>query len=386
MIPIKNYNNLRLREYYFSIDTNFFEAAFIAGIKTTKKIKFNPMKIYVHIFLCCITILLTALKVKSQDIHFSQFFEAPLLRNPALAGLFAGDIRLQSVYKNQWQSISVPYQTVSLNGEYKLPFKKSEDFLTIGGQILYDKAGTINLTATHILPAINYHKSLSDVRSMYLSLGFIGGIVQRRLDRSKITTNSQFDGTNFNGAIPDGETFAKSGYTYFDGTAGMSFNTQIGNNVNDNIYFGTAYHHFNKAPKISFYGTTNLEMTPKWVYSAGIRKTTSEFTYITVEADYSKQGPFTELIGSMICSYKLEEAEESGYLIHGGAVLRWNDAFIPVVKIEVKPIAISLSYDINISHLATATTGRGGFELGISYQKYINMDNTSKEAVRCPRF
>ena len=31
----------------------------------------------------------------AQDIHFSQFFETPLLRNPALAGIFTGDIRLQ---------------------------------------------------------------------------------------------------------------------------------------------------------------------------------------------------------------------------------------------------------------------------------------------------
>jgi hypothetical protein len=26
--------------------------------------------------------------LKAQDLHFSQFFEAPLLRNPALAGLY----------------------------------------------------------------------------------------------------------------------------------------------------------------------------------------------------------------------------------------------------------------------------------------------------------
>ena len=72
-----------------------------------------------------------------------------------------------------------------------------------------------------------------------------GGIVQRRFDRSKITTNSQFDGTNNNGAIPDGETFAKSSYSYFNGTAGISFNLQICSNVNDNIYLGASNHHFN---------------------------------------------------------------------------------------------------------------------------------------------
>src|SRR5215216_1986707 len=82
-----------------------------------------------------------------QDIHFSQFFEAPLLRNPALAGIFSGDLRIQGVYRTQWNSVTVPYQTASLNGEYKLPIGKSDDFLTLGGEILYDKAGTVALTA-----------------------------------------------------------------------------------------------------------------------------------------------------------------------------------------------------------------------------------------------
>ncbi|MEO6357893.1 MAG: type IX secretion system membrane protein PorP/SprF, partial [Ferruginibacter sp.] len=77
------------------------------------------MKNDVHIILCCMFVLLSSLQVAGQDIHFSQFFETPLLRNPALGGLFSGDIRLQSVYRTQWQSVTVPYQTVSLNGEYK---------------------------------------------------------------------------------------------------------------------------------------------------------------------------------------------------------------------------------------------------------------------------
>jgi hypothetical protein len=51
----------------------------------------------------------------AQDLHFSQFYEAPLLRNPALAGLYEGDVRIQGIYKNQWNSISFPYQTGSIN-------------------------------------------------------------------------------------------------------------------------------------------------------------------------------------------------------------------------------------------------------------------------------
>ncbi|MEO6358023.1 MAG: hypothetical protein ABIU77_27540, partial [Ferruginibacter sp.] len=186
--------------------------------------------------------------------------------------------------------------------------------------------------------------------------------------------------------LATGETFNSSSYTYFDGIAGMSFNAQLGSNQDNNMYAGIAFHHFNKAAKISFYDNSNLEMKPKWVYSGGIRLSTAEQSYITIEGDYSKQGPYTELITGLMYTYKLDDSDAPKYLIHGGTVIRWNDAIIPVGKIEMKPLAISVSYDANISRLSAATMGRGGFELGISYQKFINKDNSSKEAVRCPRF
>src|SRR2546421_13006986 len=87
----------------------------------------------------------------SQDIHFSQFFEAPLLRNPSLAGIFTGDIRVQAVYRNQWNSITNAYKTGSINAEDKLPIGKGNDFITPGIQILYDQAGTISWVSTHVL-------------------------------------------------------------------------------------------------------------------------------------------------------------------------------------------------------------------------------------------
>src|SRR5688572_28938134 len=176
--------------------------------------------------------------VSAQDIHFSQFFEAPLLRNPALAGIFSGDIRLQAVYRTQWNSVTVPYQTGSLNGEYKLPVGANDDFLTVGGQILYDKAGSVALTSTHVLPALNYHKSLRSDKNMYLSLGFMAGWVQRRIDRSRITTDSQWEGTGYNPGAGDGEMNLQNNYSYFDGSIGISFNSQLGTNENTNLFVG----------------------------------------------------------------------------------------------------------------------------------------------------
>ena len=343
------------------------------------------MKNILHKGFFCLFITLTYSGF-SQDIHFSQFFETPLLRNPALAGIFSGDLRVQAVFRSQWNSVTVPYQTGSVNAEYKLPLGGSNDFLSMGGEVLYDKAGTVALTATHILPALNYHKSLSADKNMYLSIGFMGGLVQRKLDRSKMTTNSQYNGSAFDGSLGDGETFANAGYSYFDGSVGMSFNSQLGESEDDNLFIGAAYHHVNHSNKISFYQNSAIELLPKWVFSAGLRMGVTDYSYVTFHGDYSKQGTSTETIGGVLYSLKLDDPEDPRYIFHGGAFIRWKDAIIPVVKMEYKPVTIAVSYDANVSQLKTASSGRGGFEVSISYQAYFDRYNSSKDATRCPRF
>ncbi|MEO6489514.1 MAG: PorP/SprF family type IX secretion system membrane protein [Ferruginibacter sp.] len=343
------------------------------------------MKKAIHLCLI-VSMLMHSLNGVTQDIHFSQIFETPLIRNPALAGLFTGDIRIQSVYRTQWNTVTTPYKTGSLNGEVKLAVGKSNDYITVGAQVLYDKAGTVALTSTHILPTLNYHKSLSEEKNTYLSLGVMGGWVQRSFDQSKMTTNSQFNGSNYDESLAHGESFTKSSYSYLDGSIGMSFNTQVGENADNNIFVGLAYHHFNRSKKISFYSDNLYEMMPKWVGSAGIRMSMTDNSYFTLEGDYTKQGKYTETMAGALYTVKLGDVEDPKYSVHLGAYLRWKDALIPVAKLEFKPISIAVSYDGNISQLKTASTGQGGFEISLTYQKFFDRFNSSRDAVRCPRF
>jgi type IX secretion system PorP/SprF family membrane protein len=321
----------------------------------------------------------------AQDIHFSQIFETPILRNPSLAGIYTGDIRIQAIHRNQWNSVTDAYQTTSVSGETKTNVGQGSDFISYGGQIVYDKSGTVALSTTKVMPVFTYNKSMSDYKNIYLSIGFMGGIVQRSIDRSKMTTNNQYDGVGYNGGLADGETFNSPNYAYFDGNVGMSLNSQIGDNENNNLYLGVAYHHFNQAKKISFYAAEKEAMTAKWVSSAGMRFDMTNTSYFTLEADYSVQGKYQEIIAGALYTWKLSENEESKYFLHGGAYMRWKDAIIPVLKLEFRPLSVSMSYDANISPLKTASYGRGGFECSISYVK-TKTRNSSLDAVRCMKF
>jgi type IX secretion system PorP/SprF family membrane protein len=321
-----------------------------------------------------------ALASTSQDIHFSQFYETPLYRNPALAGIVNGDVRVQALYRSQWNSLANAYKTGSLNAEYKMPVGKSDDYLTLGMQFFYDQAGTTEFTSTHIMPALNFHKSISTERNMYLSAGFMAGFVQRRFDRSKMTTNSQYDG------LGDGENFGRTQYSYPDGSAGISFNTGIGDDPESNLVLGVAYHHFNH-PRNSFYTNAGIQLQPKWVYSADIRFGVTETSYVTIRADHSRQGSLNETIAGMMYGIKIgADPEHPDYAVHAGAFLRLNDSFIPTIKLDYNPYSVAFSYDVNISKLKTSSYGRGGFELSLTYIGFLDRDNSSLNAVHCPRF
>ncbi|HUC79743.1 MAG TPA: PorP/SprF family type IX secretion system membrane protein [Flavisolibacter sp.] len=334
--------------------------------------------LYKKIFLLACSLQLMAGSF-AQDIHFSQFFEAPLYRNPALAGIVNADYRIQTVYRSQWNSITSAYKTTSVNAEYKLPVK-GDDFLTLAMQVFHDKAGTTNLTTTHVLPALNYHKSLSTEKSMYLSVGFMGGYVQRKIDRSKITTNSTYDG------LGDGEDALIPNYGYWDGSAGISFNTQLGDNQENNLVLGAALHHFIR-PKNSFYNNGSAIVNPKWVFSADVRFALNDQAYLTVHNDYLQQGSYSQKLTGAIYTHKIGPySEEPDFTIGAGGFLRWGDAFIPTMQLAYRPFSLSMSYDVNVSKLAASSYGQGGYEMSLTYVGFLDRDNSSANAVLCPRF
>jgi len=329
--------------------------------------------------------LLAALAARSQDIHFSQFYETPLLRNPSLAGIFTGDYRVQAVFRDQWNSFTNAYRTGSLNAEYKWPIGRQSDYFTTALEVLYDQAGTAALQTTELLPAVNYHKSLSNTRPMYLSLGFMGGLVEKTLDLSKVTTNSQYNGTAYDPALPNGETILSPNVRYLDGSLGVSFNSAYGPENQNTFYAGFAYHHLNR-PKNSFYKNPSVELEPKIVVSAGIKSIINDYSFFTIQADYSSQGPSQETIGGILYSYKLgNDPDVYPYIVSLGGFIRWKDAFIPVIRLEMNSLSVGLSYDVNTSQLNTVSYARGGFELSLSYIGFLNREN-AKYRVLCPRF
>jgi type IX secretion system PorP/SprF family membrane protein len=321
----------------------------------------------------------------AQDLHFSQFFETPILRNPSLSGIFPGDIRAQLVHRNQWNSVTNAYKTSSVNATYKLPTGKGDDFFTAGLQLLYDKAGTLGLTTAHVLPAIGYYKAINAEKQSYVSVGFMGGLVQKRIDRSKITTNAQYDGLAYNPALANGENITTPNLSYWDGAVGVNYFSAFGTDNKHNFFAGAAYHHFHRPPS-SFYRNEIAALNAKWGLSGGMQVSINEVNFFNIQVDYSVQGPASQIIGGVLYGYKIGDIQNPDYTLQGGLMWRWRDAVIPVVKLDYNPFSLALSYDVNVSALKTASQYRGGFELSVSYIGFLNRYNEAKYKMGYPRF
>jgi type IX secretion system PorP/SprF family membrane protein len=328
--------------------------------------------------------LMIASAATAQDINFSQFYELPLLRNPALAGSYVGDIRTTAAYRTQWSSITTPYVTEALGVEMKFAAGQySDNYFSVGMQITNDVAGDSKMGRTQLLPVFAFHKSLSDEKDSYLSLGFMGGPVQNRFDPTKIQFEDQFVNGSYSSANPTQQVFKNTNVTYIDASVGLIYSSTINETVK--YYVGGSYFHFTK-PKVAYdKSRQDIRLPKKIMINGGLSGALSDDDQLIIYADYFKQDSYEQMQGGFMLKHDLVKEDENEALsITGGAFLRWNDAVIPVVKLDYYKIGIGVTYDANISKLKAASNLRGGFEVTLSYRNFLNIRNTSLEKVRCP--
>ncbi|RYY93471.1 MAG: type IX secretion system membrane protein PorP/SprF, partial [Chitinophagaceae bacterium] len=335
--------------------------------------------------------LLLAGAASAQDINFSQFYELPLLRNPALAGTFKGDFRLTSAFRRQWNSVTTPYETVALGSELRLASKNSDNYMTIGCQVTHDVAGDSRLSRTQALPMLAFHKSLNSEKDAYLTLGVLGGFVQQRFDPSGLRFSDQFVGGSYSATNPTRESFATNNVNYGDLTVGLTYSSLFGDGDGQDegtrYYIGAALFHLTE-PRVAFSAANDLRLNRKFVVNAGLSVPISESERVVVYADYFMQGGSRQAQGGLLWRKDLgQQEEELPVSLYLGGFYRGNDAVVPVVKLDYHKIGFGLTYDMNLSKLKSASKARGGMELTVSYRGFLrNPDRSSTDKARCPYF
>jgi len=323
---------------------------------------------------------ITALNaVDAQDLHFSQYFNAPLLTNPANTGFEPdADYRVGINYRNQWSGIlNYPYKTMSAWGDAQLFNNRFENgWMGTGLVLLKDEAGTGSLSSTRVYGSVAYHQLLG-YKSL-ISGGFGFGAVNKRVDVSKLTFNTQWNGRFFDVTIPSNEVFNTNSVWYFDLSAGLNY--AIFPTDNAYINAGFSVNHLN-SPNESFFSNDAADTKVPMRFNTFVNGSfkLNDQWIVNPNVYVSMMSKSTEIVGGLNAHYNL--SGDGNLQLIGGLYYRAKDAIIPMVGVVISGISATVSYDATSSSLGTLSETLGAYEISITK---VGLFSEYGKNVKCP--
>lgn len=332
-----------------------------------------------------LTILLIGLMglLQAQDVHFSQFYSAPIQLNPALTGYNTCMLRGGLMYKNQWRSVASPYVTYLGYVDGKLPYKLTgNDGVALGLQVYNDQAGGI-IRNFKAVAAASYNKKL--FKSFVSVIGVSVGVINRSLNTGGLLYDSQWNGTAFDPAMGSGEGYAATSMFKLDINAGILINMY---KFGKNATLGVSLNHINK-PAINFLGPEQ-RLNMKINVHGGFKSNFGDNMMVEPQFAVSLDGLSTDIIfgANFIYPYK-------GIDLYFGVWDRVSGDIIPVVGFDYAGWLFLLNYDVNYSKLRNASGYRGGLELSLTKKlgcaggdgaKSGVMGQRKRNANKCPAY
>lgn len=319
-------------------------------------------------------ITFTSLITKAQDIHFSQFNETPVLLNPAMS-CTAFDTRIIANYKNQWASVTSPFQTYGISIERALKHLKLKKAYTGMSLCIYnDKAGDAGLGS--LLVNLGFNAVIKTGKYEKLSAGIGAGVNYRTINPSKLQWENQYNGSTYDATIGSGEAIPKSSFVQADFVGGLAYHYAKSEryiSAQDGTKFdiGISAFHYNM-PSYSFANSGDKQFAKFTVHSnfdIGIK---NAGIAIVPSILYTRQGPSQET--NVGCLFKYIIQDQSVYTgikkpcaIAIGAFYRVGDAIIPNLLFQYDKYAFCVSYDINTSQLTGVSKAKGGLEFSLRF-------------------
>ena len=322
----------------------------------------KPLRYHVPTALYLVALLCTS-DLRSQDIHFSQFFNTPYATNPASIGLFDGEYRAGGVFRQQWRSVTTPYRTFGLGGD-------AANFagvrgLGAGAWLYNDRAGDSRLNTFHLSLGASWTKKLNAAKGETITGGLQFGFTTISIDYSALRFDAQFNGFYFDPSLANNEHFQRNGLTHPDLHAGAIYRyapVKAGSTAErELVQAGFALFNIT-APDVSFNGK-NSPLDLRSTLHVITRFPVSEKLDVQPMAQFMTQGKFREFdIGGTVRFIMLDRYTMLRTL-QAGLFWRARDAGYLFVGSEYDDWTLGISYDINLSGLVPASRNKGGLEL-----------------------
>jgi type IX secretion system PorP/SprF family membrane protein len=328
--------------------------------------------------------------VRAQDPQLSQMYAAPLLINPAFAGI-DNQSNVHFTHRNQWPGLNANYQFSALSANIALGNEKSG----LGILVTSDKQ-FLNLQTTQFGLQYGHHIDLGeDIR---LSAGIQTDLYMRSLDASQFVFADQFRSVGY-GFMPSSNdpiyTALRSRHQFIDLSSGALLNLR-------NSWIGLTAHHINRPDKSIFNGTDDplntkfgIQMGTKIIFEDPyLNRTTSnpwanKEVSISPVVHYKKQGKFDQLdMGAYLTISPLV----AGLWYRGVPITNNNqnrESLIFLLGYRLDSFSVGYSYDMTISKLG-ASAG-GAHELSSAYVLDLDLSRSKRtkllnSKLACPKF
>lgn len=331
--------------------------------------------------------------LSAQDIHFSQWWAAPVAMNPAMTGNFDGLIRATFNYRNQWFLIPTlnqnsPFQTFQASVDASLTSERLQNNkFGVGLMFFNDRAGDGSLTTNSAMASVAYHQGVDRYGRSHLSFGLQAGFVMKQITEQNLVFETQLDGYGWNKNIYNGENFSSSPIIYPDVNAGVNFASRPKDRFAYN--FGVSVFHIS-APRESFLFDQNNRINRRFAANGGIEISAGNDRQWTISPTilFMMQGQAEQYNFGMGVNY---QTNNDNVAIFGGGFSRINsgggfDAAILNVGVELWSTRIGVAYDINVSGLSGASESQGAIEASVVYIFKKKGYSSISYPMYCPKF
>lgn len=305
-------------------------------------------------------ILVSVLRSTAQvDPHFSQYYAFPLWMNPAMTGMMEGTYRATAIYRNQWNSVMIPFSTIGFSADINTSAN-----LNLGIDVLNQTAGDAGYKyqVGGIDIAYSGVKFGKD-KSQQLGFGFHFGLIGRSFDPSKFQAGDQWNpGTGFDPSTASADVYSKTSASAFDVNAGV-FYIDGSTDKSVNFFAGFSGSHLTEPEDPFIAGGSKAFLPVRLTAHGGAKIYLGNNFSMTPHFLYMKQGNATEKMAGLFGEATVSE----NLSLFAGVNYRFNDAIAPMIGFSYNKLNIGASYDVNNSDLGKAVPGTNSFEISLTW-------------------
>lgn len=293
--------------------------------------------------------------LRAQDIHWSQINQLQSFQNPSYIGQYNEDIKFTFAAKDQWRSVTKPYQTYFASFDTRL---RKFEWLSIGCNVFTDVTGDGSLRTNQFNFISKIESKINSKLSS--SFGIDIGFTNKNIDFSYFKFDNQYDGFKYNSTLSSNESYSNTSFNF--PTIGIGFLSTYKLKKNHELSMGFSIYNINN-PKESFY---QIEVSRPIRNVLNLTYNYFNKNHLIISTiNVVQQGTYHEILLGTLDNIKINNKKI--HHLHTGIAYRYLDALILHFGLSYKKSKLIISYDINTSKLKVASNGRGSLEINLQY-------------------